>query len=353
MKEPYGSDIYCHYGDGSKFLDIASYLLLYLQKDALGVVSVQQRYLQAHHYSDGPGLGLKTVDASYTGYLGDDDPYKVQESIVGDRVGSQGRECGTNHRPVRIRIGRDGGLVQFQSLPYPAQGIGEISREFMLDLHAGNGNGMHTFRHPGISGTPSLFFSRDVFDPYEHRRLVEPEIIAYLGEHGIRGAQDHQRVGLILYQGSSHDRGPELVGKECLTYRFHLGGRLLGGCTRDDTASVYKKSVVYQISDVVCFRYGDSSCALTGTGLSYKSNDSYVRECFSCELLIACYIVECVLRRGFMGFILVGKGCLSERRTKLGDKSSSPICCRSLPGSGGSVSIVLAFQFFGHQLSQL
>lgn len=168
----------------------------------------------------------------------------------------------------------------------------------MLDLHARNGDRMHSLSHSGISREPSFLLGRDILDPYEHGRLIEPEVIADLAEHGIRCAEDHQSFRTGFDKSSSHDGRSCRIGKDSLTDGFHLGRRFFRGCSGDDPASVYEKSVIDDVMDIVIARNFDRPGALSGSGRTDKCDDSDPREILTGCLVAVKYTFDVFARLG-------------------------------------------------------
>ena len=149
----------------------------------------------------------------------------------------------------------------------------------MLDLHARDGDRMHSFGHSRISCDPSLFFRGNVLDPYQHRRLVEPKILTDLPEHGIRSAQYHQGFRSGFDQGSPHDGRSCRVSEDGLTDGLHLCGSFFSRGSGNDPASVDQKTVVDDVMNVVVARDLDSTRTLAGARRSDKSDN-----CYSCKI---------------------------------------------------------------------
>ena len=143
----------------------------------------------------------------------------------------------------------------------------------MLDLHARNGDGVHSLRKSGAPRDAALLLGGDVLDPDEHRGLVQPEVRAYLAEHRVGSAEDHQCLRHALDQGAAHDGRSRLVDEDRLPDRFHFRGGLLGRGSRDDSASVDEKTVVDDVVDVVLAGDPYGTRALAGTRRSDESND--------------------------------------------------------------------------------
>ena len=265
MDEPARPDVYAVCRDRGVFLDRHADLLLDGHQYFLGIVTVEQGDIQADHYSVGLLLRLEVRYLGKPGHVLEDDLDKVEQCLVRDRIGAEGREGGTHDRPVGVLRHRSDAPLAVKTLTELGQRVREVARELVLDLHARNGDGVHSLRKPGAPGDAALLFGGDVLDPDEHRGLVQPEVRAYLAEHRVGRAEDHEGLRHALDQGAAHDGRSRLVDEDRLPDRFHFGGSFLGRGSGDDAASVDQETVVYDVVDVVLAGDPDCTGALAGT----------------------------------------------------------------------------------------
>ena len=136
----------------------------------------------------------------------------------------------------------------------------------MLDLHARYRDRMHTFTKTCVLRRSDLLFRADILDPDQHCRLVQPEVITDLFEHGIGSTEDHESRRKILCQCFSHDGRTARILEKCLTHRLELRRRFLGRVAGNDAASVDQKTVIDDVFDVILFGNTDRTGAFTGSG---------------------------------------------------------------------------------------